>query len=59
MHRVYLACDDLLFCEALRTTFQSHADFTACGEAENDIQVLKEAMKLAPGLVVMEVKPPP
>ena len=59
MHRVYLACDDLLFCEGLRNTFQTHADFTVCGEAKNDVQVLKEVMKLAPSLVVMEVKPSP
>src|ERR1700722_5199981 len=59
MHRVYLACDDLLFCEALRNPFQTHADFSVCGEAKNDIQGLKEVMKLAPSLVVMEVKPPP
>jgi DNA-binding NarL/FixJ family response regulator len=54
MYRIYLACDDLLFCEALRNTFQTHADFTVFGEAKNDIEVLKEVMKLAPSLVVME-----
>jgi DNA-binding NarL/FixJ family response regulator len=59
LHRVYLTFDDEVFCEALRNTFQTHGDFIVCGEAKNDIQVLKELMKLTPSLVVMEIQLPP
>jgi DNA-binding NarL/FixJ family response regulator len=59
MHRVFLACDDAVFCHALSHTFQIQADFIVCGQSKNDIEVLKEVMKLAPSLVVIEVELPP
>jgi len=56
MHRVFLACDDAVFCRALSHTFQIQADFIVCGQSKYDIEVLKEVMKLTPNLVVIEVE---
>jgi len=56
MHRIFLTCDDPAFCEELRHSFQTDPHFIVCGEARNDIGVLKEVIKVAPHLVVMEMK---
>jgi len=54
MHRIFLTCDDIAFCERLRHCFHAETDFVICGEARNDIEVLKRALALGPNLVVME-----
>src|ERR1700729_1852336 len=58
MHRVFLACDDAVFCHTLSHAFQIQADFIVCGQSKNDVEVLREVMKLAPNLVVIEVELP-
>jgi DNA-binding NarL/FixJ family response regulator len=54
MHRIFLTCDDIAFYERLRYCFQAETDFTVCGEARNDIEVMTKALALGPNLVVME-----
>jgi two-component system response regulator YesN len=54
MHRIFLTCDDVTFCEKLRHCFHAETDFVVCGEARNGIELLKKALALGPNLVVME-----
>jgi DNA-binding NarL/FixJ family response regulator len=56
VHRIFLTCDDSAFCNELCQPFHAEPDFIVCGEAKNEIGVLKEAMKARPHLVVMEKK---
>jgi two-component system response regulator NreC len=53
---VFLSCHDFAYCEKLRVAFQADPDFDVCGEQQNGVKAVKEAMRLKPSLVIVEMQ---
>jgi DNA-binding NarL/FixJ family response regulator len=56
MPRVFLTCGDLVFCEKLRVSFTAQSEFDVCGEARNGVEAIKEAMRLRPDIIIIEMQ---
>jgi DNA-binding NarL/FixJ family response regulator len=56
--RVLIVDDHPQIRKIVRSTLQLHPDFEVCGEAENGAEAVKEAKKLKPDVVVLDVTMP-
>jgi DNA-binding NarL/FixJ family response regulator len=59
MPSVFLSCQDRTYCEKLRASFQVDLDFGICGEEQNGVKAVKEAVRLQPDLVILEMQMTP
>jgi DNA-binding NarL/FixJ family response regulator len=56
MPRVFLSCQDRGYCGKLRASLQIDPDFEICGEGRNSLKAVKEALRLQPDLVIVEME---
>jgi DNA-binding NarL/FixJ family response regulator len=56
--RILIAEDHPIVREAVRNTLAQHPRFELCGEAENGVKAIKEARRLKPNVVVLNVSMP-
>jgi two-component system nitrate/nitrite response regulator NarL len=56
--RVLIVDDHPQIRRIVRSTLQLHPEFEVCGEAENGAEAVKEAKKLKPDVVVLDVTMP-
>jgi DNA-binding NarL/FixJ family response regulator len=56
MPSVFLSCQDRTYCGKLRIAFQIDPDFEICGEEANGVKAVKEALRLQPDLVILEME---
>ena len=53
--KIFLACDDFVFCQTLRQHFENHPNFEICGEETDPLKAVREAIHAAPDLVIVEL----
>ena len=56
MPNIFLSCQDRAYCGKLRAFFQIDPDFEICGEEPNGVKAAKEALRLQPDLVILEME---
>lgn len=54
MSRVLLASDNPASLTTLRNLFETHAEFSLCGQAETGAEAISKAAQLEPGLIILD-----
>jgi two-component system nitrate/nitrite response regulator NarL len=55
---VLIVDDNPLARRVVRALFESDSNFSVCGEAENGLEGLEQAVELHPGLIIMDLSMP-
>jgi DNA-binding NarL/FixJ family response regulator len=58
MARIFLADDHVLIRGGLRTLLRAYKDFSICGETDNGIEAVRQAIQAKPDVVIMNVNIP-